>query len=213
MNHALSSVYEAIAITIIIFVNAGLNFFQKMKARKSLDALRKISDRQVQVIRDGKRRRISALDLVPGDIVETKMGDFIEADIRWLQTSELQVVESHLTGESTPILKNNRKLAKDTQLAERKNMGFSGSTVVNGTGIGIVVATGPNTEIGKIAGLLQKQDFKQTPIEKNIHQLTKKIMLMAAFVVGFSFIYDLFKQILMKVRSLLMVFSKIFLQL
>lgn len=124
------------------------------------------------------------------------MGDFIEADLRWLSVNELQVNESHLTGESDAVEKDSKVLPKNTDLADRTNMGFSGSTVVNGSGLGVVTATGTHTELGKIADLLQQNKTQKTPIEQNITQLTKRLMIAAIGVVVIAITYDLVKEYL-----------------
>jgi len=194
--HALSSVYEGIVILIVILINSGLTYWQKLSAKKSLDALSSASQHQANVLRDQSWQKIDASQLVPGDIVDVKMGDFIEADLRWLSVNELQVNESHLTGESDAVEKDSKVLPKNTDLADRTNMGFSGSTVVNGSGLGVVTATGTHTELGKIADLLQQNKTQKTPIEQNITQLTKRLMIAAIGVVVIAITYDLVKEYL-----------------
>lgn len=194
--HALSSVYEGIVILIVILINSGLTYWQKLSAKKSLDALSSASQHQANVLRDQSWQKIDASQLVPGDIVDVKMGDFIEADLRWLSVNELQVNESHLTGESDAVEKDSKVLPKNTDLADRTNMGFSGSTVVNGSGLGVVTATGTHTELGKIADLLQQNKTQKTPIEQNITQLTKRLMVAAIGVVVIAITYDLVKEYL-----------------
>jgi len=194
--HALSSVYEGIVILVVILINSGLTYWQKLSAKKSLDALSSASQHQANVLRDQSWQKIDASQLVPGDIVDVKMGDFIEADLRWLSVNELQVNESHLTGESDAVEKDSKVLPKNTDLADRTNMGFSGSTVVNGSGLGVVTATGTHTELGKIADLLQQNKTQKTPIEQNITQLTKRLMVAAIGVVVIAITYDLVKEYL-----------------
>lgn len=194
--HALSSVYEGIVILVVILINSGLTYWQKLSAKKSLDALSSASQHQANVLRDQSWQKIDASQLVPGDIVNVKMGDFIEADLRWLSVNELQVNESHLTGESDAVEKDSKVLPKNTDLADRTNMGFSGSTVVNGSGLGVVTATGTHTELGKIADLLQQNKTQKTPIEQNITQLTKRLMIAAIGVVVIAITYDLVKEYL-----------------
>ncbi|MFD1417617.1 cation-translocating P-type ATPase [Companilactobacillus keshanensis] len=188
VKHAMSSFYEAIAILILIFINSGLSVWQTVSARKSLDSLKEMNNHQVSVLRDGDWEKIKVDFLVPGDIISVKMGDFIEADVRWFKVSELQVLEAHLTGESDPILKIVDELPEDTDLGDRKNMGYSGSTVTNGNGYAVVVATGMETELGKIAGLLKDTKDQKTPIEKTVNDLTRKLMYVAGGVVLFTLI-------------------------
>ncbi|MFD1671087.1 cation-translocating P-type ATPase [Agrilactobacillus yilanensis] len=195
-SHAWASVYEAIAIAVIIFVNAFISFYQANSARKSLAALQEMSHHHINTLRDGNWQPVDTTQLVPGDIINVKMGDFIEGDVRWLKVSELQVNESHLTGEADGINKITEVLAEDAQLGDRKNMGFSGSTVVNGNGIGVVVTTGMQTELGKIADLLQGSKTQKTPIEKNVNALAKKLMFLAGGIIVFTILYDLIKEYL-----------------
>lgn len=195
-GHAMASVYEAIAIVLIVIINSGLTFHQTRTAQKSLDALSDMRQHYMKILRDNNWTSVAANHLVPGDIVSVKSGDFIEGDLRWLKTSELQINESHLTGESDAIQKNTVSLPEDTELADRTNMGYSGSMVVNGNGIGVVVATGMATELGKISGLMQQVDDQKTPIEKSVHGLSKKLMIIAAVIIAVTIGYDLVKQLI-----------------
>ncbi|WP_137597752.1 cation-translocating P-type ATPase [Paucilactobacillus kaifaensis] len=194
--HGMNAIYEGLVIFIVILVNSSLTYWQKLKAQKSLDALSSISRHQTNVLRDDIWQKIDADQLVPGDIVDVKMGDFIEADLRWLSVNELQVNESHLTGESDAVQKTRDVLPEETELGDRTNMGFSGSTVVNGSGIGVVTATGMNTELGKIADLLQQTKHTKTPIEQTVSDLTKRLMIAAFLVVTVAIVYDLVKEYL-----------------
>lgn len=156
--HAMASVYEAVAIVLIVLINSGITFHQTRTAQKSLDALADMRQHHMKVLRGSNWLSIPADHLVPGDIVSVKSGDFIEGDLRWLKASELQINESHLTGESDAIDKSVEPIDEETELGDRTNMGYSGSMVVNGNGIGVVVATGMDTELGKISGLMQDID-------------------------------------------------------
>ncbi|GEA92210.1 magnesium-transporting ATPase [Pediococcus damnosus] len=195
-DHGMSAIYEGLVILIVILVNSSLTYWQKSTAKKSLDALSSDSRHQSNVLRDETWQKIDADQLVPGDIVDVKMGDFIEADLRWLSVNELQVNESHLTGEAEAVEKTRDSLPEDTELGDRTNMGFSGSTVVNGSGIGVVTATGMQTELGKIADLLQQTKQEKTPIERTVSQLTKRLMVAAAGVVVAAITFDLVKEYL-----------------
>lgn len=195
-GHAMASVYEAIAIAVIIFVNAFISFYQANSARKSLAALQEMSHHHINTLRDQNWQPIDTTQLVPGDIISVKMGDFIEGDVRWLKVSELQVNESHLTGEADGIVKQTDVLTEDAQLGDRTNMGFSGSTVVNGNGIGVIVNTGMTTELGKIADLLQGEKTQKTPIERNVNALAKKLMVLAGGIIVFTILYDVIKEFL-----------------
>lgn len=194
--HGRAAIYEGIVIFIVIIINSTLTYMQSAKAQKSLQALQNMANHQVSVLRDDTWQRIDTTKLVVGDIVDFKMGDFIEGDVRWLTVNQLQVDESHLTGESDAIEKTIDHLTGEHQLGDRTNMGYSGSTIVNGSGIGVITATGMDTELGKIAHLLQQNPTQKTPIEKSIAELTKKLMIFAIFVVFIAIAYDIAKEIL-----------------
>ncbi|KRK40158.1 cation-translocating P-type ATPase [Loigolactobacillus bifermentans] len=193
-KHGFGGLAEAGVIFAVIMINAGLTYWQGAKARRSLAALQSLAAHQVSVLRDGNWQKIAAEALVPGDIVEVKLGDFIEGDLRWLAVHELQLNESHLTGESEPVAKTVAALADETTLAERTNMGFAGSSVTNGSGLGVVTATGMATELGQIAQMLQAAQPKPTPIEQTVARLTRQLMLVALGVVVLSLSYDLGKE-------------------
>ncbi|WP_179393955.1 cation-translocating P-type ATPase [Lacticaseibacillus absianus] len=191
--HGMAAIYESIAILILIFVNSGLGFWQAQNAQKSLDALKSMADHHANVLRDGEWGQIPAETLVPGDIISVRTGDFIEADVRWLHRAELQVNEAHLTGEAEPVAKQTHALVGDAELGDRTNMGYSGSMVTHGNGLGVVVGTGMTTELGKIATLLHQVVDKKTPIERTIAALTKKLMIVAIAIVFLTLGLELFK--------------------
>ncbi|MDW5524118.1 cation-transporting P-type ATPase [Carnobacterium maltaromaticum] len=193
IKHGTEAIYEGTAILILILINATLSFWQEISAKKSLDALKQLSNRKVSVMRNGNWGHYDSVDLVPGDIVKVNVGDFIEADIRWLETSELQIIESHLTGEADAIQKQIDALEGDVGVGDQTNMGFSGSTVSNGSGIGIVVATGQQTELGKIAELLQNVESKPSPLQMTVGKLTRSLMLISGVVVVFTLVVGLFQ--------------------
>ncbi|HAJ55395.1 MAG TPA: magnesium-transporting ATPase, partial [Lactobacillus sp.] len=127
---------------------------QAQSAKKSMDALRNMADHQARVIRDGVWEDVPVAELVPGDIVRVQTGDFLEADVRWLRVANLQTSEAHLTGEAEPVSKQSHALTEKVELGDQTNMGFSGSMITAGNGYGVVVATGMETELGKIAKLM-----------------------------------------------------------
>ncbi|QBO37356.1 cation-transporting P-type ATPase [Periweissella cryptocerci] len=186
--HGMASIYEGVAILFLVIVNATLSFWQEVSARKGLNSLKQIATRQTATLRDRVWSYLDATALVPGDIIKVELGDFIEADVRWLQTSELEVIESHLTGESDAIQKQIDTLDKDIPIGDRTNMGYSGSTVTNGSAQGIVVATGQATELGKIAELIQNVADKTSPLQKSIDKLAKVLMFVAAGLVTLTII-------------------------
>lgn len=195
-THWQASVYEAVTITIIVFINAGLTFHQSRSAEKSLAALRQLRQPKLSVLRSGEWHALPVVQLVPGDIVSVKVGDFIQGDLRFIKTAQLQVDESALTGESEPSHKTTEILKTDTPLADRTNMGFSGTMVVNGTGLGAVTTTGMQTELGKIAGLMQAQDQQKTPIERAIAALAKQLMWLSAGIITLTVVFELVRQFL-----------------
>ena len=176
----IDTIIDIVAISIVIILNASLGFYQEYSAEKAIDALKKYSVSKIIVARDGKKIELDAEKLVPGDIIFLESGDTIAADIRIIQGYELRVNESILTGESVAIRKRAQILPRDTPLADRNNMLFKGTTIVNGTGVGIVVHTGPSTELGKIASSLVEITREDTPIQKKL----KKLALQLTIFVG-----------------------------
>ena len=149
-------IVEAIVIAAIVVANAIIGFRQEYNAEKSIEALKKLASLKATVIRDGKEKEIDAKLLVPGDIIQLVEGDKIPADSRIFKLANLQTQEAELTGESTPVKKELKVLAEKAPLADRINMTFSGTIVTSGKGKAIVTGTGMNSEIGKIAELIQK---------------------------------------------------------
>jgi len=172
---------EAIAIMVVLLINATLGYTQEYKAQTSIEALRRISAPKAKVLRDGLRTHIETAKIVPGDIILLETGDKVPADARLLETVNLQAQESSLTGESIPVEKTIEALAEDLQIGERRNMLFQGTIIANGRGTAVVTATGMNTEIGKIAELIQSEG-ESTPLEKKLEQLSKHIGYTVAFV-------------------------------
>ncbi len=169
--------YDAIVIGIIVVVNALFGFFQEYRAEKSLHALKAMSSPRAEVIRDGRVITVDSSALVPGDIVILKAGAKVPADIRLIEAANLRVKEASLTGESSEVSKDpDTVLPEETYLGDRKNMVFSGSTVTYGRGAGCVVETGENTEIGKIAGMLQEPS-EPTPLQVKLEVMGKQIAL------------------------------------
>ncbi len=181
----LGEVIDSIAIIAIIIINAFIGIYQEINAEKSLKALKKLSSPTTKVIREGKIIQIPTRELVPGDIVIIETGDKVGADLRIIEQKNLRVEESFLTGESFPVEKFEVEIEKDDlPLHDRKNIVFSGSTVVYGRGKGVVYATGINTEIGKIGTSLQEIEEEKTPLEVKLDQLGKtlgQIFLIACF--------------------------------
>ncbi|WP_124727680.1 calcium-translocating P-type ATPase, SERCA-type [Staphylospora marina] len=171
---------DAIAIIAIVLLNAVLGFIQEVKAERSLHALKKLSAPRARVLRNGTWQRVDADQLVPGDIVAVTGGDRIPADLRFLKTETLYVEESALTGESVPVAKTATRLPSgDLPLGDRKNMGYMGTLAVRGNGIGVVIATGMNTEMGRIAHLIDTAEEVETPLKRRLEQLGKVLIVVA----------------------------------
>ncbi|MBI2105604.1 HAD-IC family P-type ATPase [Candidatus Woesearchaeota archaeon] len=192
---------DAIAILSIVVINAVIGFSQEYKAEKEIELLKKLSPQRTIVIRNGKKQEIDSKNLVPGDIIVIEAGDKIPADARLLEVNNLKVDESSLTGESTTIEKIISIVKKDAQVADQKNMIFSGTIAKEGTAKAVVTSTGMNTEIGKIAHLVQETVEAETPLQKNMKKFGKSlavIILSLAFVIFMSGIilklpvYDMF---------------------
>ncbi|WP_342439775.1 calcium-translocating P-type ATPase, SERCA-type [Paenibacillus sp. FSL L8-0436] len=165
---------DAITIIAIILLNGVLGFVQEFRAERSLRALKQLSAPSAKVLRGGKQEVIPAKMLVPGDIVLLESGDRIPADVRWLECSALYAEESALTGESLPVSKHAEPIhAEEIPLGDQKNIGFMGTMVTRGTGKAVVVRTGMDTEMGKIADLIQNTESQETPLQHRLEQLGK----------------------------------------
>ncbi|MCT4406329.1 cation-transporting P-type ATPase [Lactococcus cremoris] len=206
-KHGLESLYEAIAIAILIIINAFLGFWQEISARKNLNSLKEMNNRFVSVLRNGNLEKIASNELVVGDIVKVTVGDFVEADVRWLQLDELQLIESHLTGEADAVIKTSEIISDKVEIGDQRNMGFSGSVVSSGQGTGIVVATGENTELGKISQLMKEEGVRQSPLQKTVQKLTKTLMKISAGIVVLTFVFGLISSGEFSINSITSVFS------
>ncbi len=183
--------FEPVLILFIVVLNAVMGVMQESKAEKALDALRNMSAPHARVIRDGKEEIIDAAELVPGDIIRLEAGDFIPADARLLHSVSLKSEESALTGESVPAEKDYAaEIKTGASLGDRSNMVFSGCSVTYGTATAVVTATGMDTEMGRIANLLDSESETQTPLQQKLAQLGKYLGIVALaacaiiFVVG-----------------------------
>jgi len=180
---------DALAILAIVILNAILGLVQEYRAEKSLAALKKLSAPSSKVIRDGAARVMLSRELVPGDLVEVEAGDHIPADCRvaW-HTSNLAVQEASLTGESTPVNKTDLALEeKDIPLAERANILYMGTSVVSGKARAFVVETGMQTELGRIAGLIQDIKKETTPLQRKLEQFGKMLIYLCFVLVAIVF--------------------------
>ncbi len=160
----------------VVLVNAIIGFIQESKALKAIEALARSMEGSATVLRDGKKSTIAASDLVPGDLVLLQSGDKVPADLRLINSRELQIDESALTGESVPVQKREQQLEAQTLLAERSNMMYSSTLVTYGTGTGVVVAIGDNTEIGRINTLIASAASLATPLTRKITHFSKVLL-------------------------------------
>lgn len=177
------SLADAVTIMAIVIINALLGFFQEYRAEKSLDEIRKLSSPNADVLRDGKRRRIPASQLVRGDLIFLESGDRIPADVRILEASNLEIDESSLTGESLPASKRSAVIPNpELALADQKNMGFTGTVVTRGRGMGVVVATGMNTVLGQIARIINESRPTLTPLQQRLDHLGKVLIIICTVV-------------------------------
>ncbi|MGL6266654.1 MAG: HAD-IC family P-type ATPase, partial [Chitinophagaceae bacterium] len=166
---------DALIILVIVWLNAILGFVQEFRAEKAMEALKKMAAMNARVIRDGIAVSILSSEIVPGDIVLLEAGNAVPADIRLTETYSLHIDESALTGESVPADKNEAVIeAVDIPLGDRLNLAYKGTLVTNGRARGIAVGTGMNSEIGKIASMLQ-QDETITPLQKRMTDFGKKL--------------------------------------
>ena len=179
---------DTIIILIVVLLNAIIGVVQENKAEKSLEALQKLSDHASKVIRDGKMLVVPSKELVPGDVVVLDTGDYIPADLRIIEESNLKCQESALTGESVPIQKSKDVILEDVGIGDRKNILFSSSLVTYGRGKGVVVATGMNTEVGKIAKIINDTEDKQTPLQQKLNKLGKTLGITALVICVFIFV-------------------------
>ena len=169
----LAEYVDAGVIFAVVIVNALIGFIQEDKAMKAIEALSHALTSEATVIRDGEKKRIAAVQIVPGDIVLLQSGDKVPADLRLIRIRELQIDESALTGkESVPVQKEECVLGEDMVIGDRRNMAYASTLVTYGSGRGIVVANGDNTEIGRINQLITGAEVLETPLTRKIHHFS-----------------------------------------
>ncbi|MFV9504666.1 MAG: cation-translocating P-type ATPase [Oscillochloridaceae bacterium umkhey_bin13] len=174
--------YEALVIFAIVLFNGILGYVQEARADRSVAALRAMSAAEASVLRDGQLQRVPANDLVPGDIIQIEAGDTIPADGRLLSAIALQVAEASLTGESLPVTKDSDPLPQELALGDRKNSLFRGTTASYGRGSAVVIATGMQTEMGKIAGLIGQVKRDPTPLQQELDRTGKLLGLIVVAI-------------------------------
>jgi P-type Ca2+ transporter type 2C len=176
----LGEMLDALTIVAIILINGILGFYQEYRAERSLRALKELSAPSAKVIRGGEQQLIPAKELVSGDVVLLESGDRVPADLRLIECNQFSIDEAALTGESVPVVKDAARIdAEDIPLGDRKNCGYLGTMVTRGTGKGIVTVTGMNTEMGKIANLIQQTEEADTPLQHRLEQLGKILIVVA----------------------------------
>lgn len=183
---------EPIVIILIVVINGLLGVIQESKAEAALEALKNMSAPEAKVLRDGMLQSVKSTDLVPGDIVEFEAGDLVPADCRLLEAATLKCDEAALTGESVPVDKNPAAAIENiASLGDRVNMVYSGCAVSYGRGRAVVVETGMNTEMGKIATMLENEDEGVTPLQLKLAQLGKYLGFLALGICAVIFVVGL----------------------
>ena len=184
---------EVIIILAVVLLNAVLGVVQESKAEAAIEALQTMTAATSKVLRDGKITVLHSADLVPGDVVLLEAGDAVPADGRLLESASLKIEEAALTGESVPVNKTAETISAqgDVPLGDRKNMCYKGSTVVYGRGSAVITATGMDTEMGKIAGVLARTEQEETPLQRKLTQLGKTLSYLVLAICVFIFVFDL----------------------
>ncbi|MBK8781011.1 MAG: cation-translocating P-type ATPase [Anaerolineales bacterium] len=194
MAGLLGDTKNTIAILSIVTLYALLGFLQEYRAEQAIAALKKMSVPNVRVLRDGNLQELSARELVPGDIIQLETGNVIPADLRLLEAVNLRIQEAALTGESEPIEKHTAALSgEDLPLGDRRNMSFMGTIITQGRGLALVVATGMQTELGKIADLIQQVKHEQTPLQRRLDALGKNLAVIGVAIAVFIFILGILR--------------------
>ncbi|MFP3895762.1 MAG: cation-translocating P-type ATPase [Anaerolineales bacterium] len=176
LSFAFGEFVESIAIGGVIVINGIIGFVMELRAVRSMEALQELSRVEVRIRREGQRKEMPAEDLVPGDIVDLEGGDIVTADLRLFEASKLQVDESALTGESAPVGKQTDPVAEDAPLAERADMVFKGTAITRGSGKGVAVTTGMDTELGHISSLVATAKEEITPLERRLDDLGQRLI-------------------------------------
>ena len=185
---------DAVSILAIVVLNGVLGFVQEGRAEQALAALRKLSSPRAKVVRDGRSQNLAAAELVPGDRIDLEAGDRVPADVRLIGTAGLRVEEAALTGESVPADKDHREVLDErASLGDRVNMAYMGTAVAAGTASAVVVATGMDTEIGHIAGMLQRERPELTPLQRRLAELGRTLLYIVLGIVLVMFVLQVLR--------------------
>lgn len=182
---------EVVIIVAVVLLNAVLGTVQESKAENAIAALKELTAAESKVVRGGCRKQVKSGSLVPGDVIVLEAGDSVPADARLIECASLKCEESALTGESVPAEKSLAPLCGDVTLGDRTNMVYSGSTAVYGRAKAVVTATGMNTEMGKIAGVLESAKKERTPLQKKLGSLSLLLTVVVVAVCAVVFVVDL----------------------
>jgi Ca2+-transporting ATPase len=194
LSGLLGDTKNTIAILAIVALYALLGFIQEYRAEQAIAALKKMAVPNVRALRDGKLQELSARELVPGDIIQLETGNVIPADLRLLEAVNLRIQEAALTGESEAIEKHTVALSnEDLPLGDRRNMAYMGTVITQGRGLALVVTTGMNTELGKIADMIQRVKEEQTPLQRRLDSLGKKLALIGVVIAALIFIIGIWR--------------------
>lgn len=190
-QNTMSEIIDGGIILAIVVMNAIFGVIQESKAEKSLEALKKMTEPEAIVLRNGERVKINVKALVEGDVVVLEAGSIVPADIRIIESASLQIDESSLTGESYSVRKDCEKVYKEgTVIADRRNMAYRGTTVTDGRGLGVATKVGSSTEIGKIAEAIKEVEKEQTPLQKNIKEVGKLLTILVLAMAAVTFFLE-----------------------
>ena len=187
---------DSIIIVVIVVLNAIMGLVQEERAEKSIESLKKMTPQKAKVIRDGSVKEILAEDLVPGDIIELESGNYVPADCRIIESYNLKIEESSLTGETEPVTKETRKILKENiVIGDMNNMAFMSTIIVSGRGKAVVTETGMDTKIGKIANMIITEEAPETPIQKKLSEVGKILGLVCLGICSVIFVIGILKKI------------------
>ena len=193
MSFLIQNYRDGIVMLIIAIINSIIGFFQEYKAEQIMSSLKKLVQSPAKVVRQGEIREIDQRKLVPGDIISLEEGDKVPADIRIIEAFNLRTNDVSLTGESMPQEKNSNRIQQDLSLADRDNMAYLGTTVASGSATGVVVNTGINTEMGKIATLTQEEEKSKSPLQQELGVVANRIAIFAVIVGILLFVVSIYQ--------------------